>query len=215
MNGNRSEMDQNKAEMQNIKLQKLNLLTQGDFGAFLYDCDGTLADNMQAHKNSYVKAANEFGFELDPALIDELAGWPTIAVVAEMSKRYNVHLDVSLFTNRKGNIFFEEYIEHTEPIPFVVEHLKQHAGEIKIGVVSGGRRHTVEKTLSVLGIADLIETMVCAGETENGKPFADPFLKAAKELGVSPESCMVFEDGEPGVQAAIAAGMKYIRVDKI
>lgn len=201
--------------MNNIKLQKLNLLTQGDFKAFLYDCDGTLADNMQAHKNSYVKAAKEFGFELDPALIDELAGWPTIAVVGEMSRRYQVSLDVNAFTNRKGNIFFEEYIEHTQPIPFVVDHLKQHAGTIKIGVVSGGRRHTVEKTLSVLGIRELVETLVCAGETENGKPYADPFLKAALELGVAPENCMVFEDGEPGVQAAIAAGMQYIRVDKI
>jgi HAD superfamily hydrolase (TIGR01509 family) len=215
MNGNRKEMDQNNKEVEDIKLQKLNVLTQGNFGAFLYDCDGTLADNMQAHKNSYMKAANEFGFELDPSLIDELAGWPTVAVVAEMSKRYKVPLDVSLFTNRKGSIFFEEYIEHTQPIPFVVEHLKQHAGKIKIGVVSGGRRHTVEKTLNVLGIANLVETMVCAGETENGKPFADPFLKAAQELGISPERCMVFEDGEPGVQAAIAAGMSYVRVDKI
>lgn len=201
--------------MDKIKLEKLNLLTRGDFKAFLYDCDGTLADNMQAHKNSYVKAAGEFGFELDPALIDELAGWPTVAVVGEMSKRYNVPLDVAAFTNRKGTIFFEEYIEHTQPIPFVVDHLKEHAGKIRIGVVSGGRRHTVVKTLTVLGILDLVETIVCAGETEQGKPFADPFLKAAHDLGVEPESCMVFEDGEPGVQAAIAAGMQYVRVDKI
>ncbi|RYZ48332.1 MAG: HAD family phosphatase, partial [Sphingobacteriales bacterium] len=177
--------------MDDIKLQKLNLLTKGDFGAFLYDCDGTLADNMQAHKNSYVKAAGEFGFALDPALIDELAGWPTVAVVEEMSRRYQVPLDAGTFANRKGKIFFEEYIEHTQPIPFVVDHLKEHAGKIRIGVVSGGRRHTVEKTLSVLGITHLVETIVCAGETENGKPYPDPFLKAAEELGVAPERCMV------------------------
>src|SRR6218665_4020792 len=201
--------------MDKIKLAKLNLLTQGDFGAFLYDCDGTLADNMQAHKNSYVKAASEFGFDLYPPLIDELAGWPTVAVVGEMSKRYNIDLDVRSFTSRKGSIFFEEYIDHTQPVPFVVDHLKQHAGSIKIGVVSGGRRHTVERTLSVLGILDLVDTIVCAGETEQGKPFPDPFLKAAAELGVDPGRCMVFEDGDPGVQAAIAAGMKSIRIDKI
>lgn len=201
--------------MEDVKLQQLNVLTQGDFGAFLYDCDGTLADNMMAHKNSYVKAASEFGFELDPALIDELAGWPTAEVVGEMSRRYQVPLDVSIFSNRKGSIFFEEYIEHTQPVPFVVEHLRQHVGKVKIGVVSGGRRHTVEKTLTVLGILEWVDTIVCAGETERGKPFSDPFLKAAAALGVAPERCMVFEDGEPGVQAALAAGMHYVRVDKI
>lgn len=201
--------------MDTIKLEKLNQITKGDFQAFLYDCDGTLADNMLAHKNSYVKTASEYGFDMDPAIIDELAGWPTAAVVSEIGKRYNVTLDPTAFSNRKGLIFFEEYIEHTQPISFVVDHLKQHVGKVRIGVVSGGRRHTVEKTLSVLGILDLIETIVCAGETEHGKPFPDPFLKAALELGVDPAKCMVFEDGDPGVQAAIAAGMQSVRIDKI
>lgn len=197
------------------QLKKLTALTQGDYEAFLYDCDGTLADNMQAHKNSYVKAAGEFGFALDPAMIDELAGWPTVEVVTEMSRRYNVSIDITAFTQRKGQIFFEEYIEHTQPIPFVVDHLKQHAGKIKIGVVSGGRRHTVERTLNVLGIHHLVETIVCAGETPKGKPFPDPFLKAALDLGVAPEKCMVFEDGDPGIQSANAAGMQSIRIDRI
>lgn len=197
------------------KLARLTEITTGDYQAFLYDCDGTLADNMMAHKNSYVKTASEFGFDLDPALIDELAGWPTVQVVGEMSTRYKVELDVLQFTTRKGHIFFEEYIEKTQPIPFVVEHLKQHAGKIRIGVVSGGRRHTVEKTLAVLGIDHLVETLVCAGETERGKPFADPFLKAAAELSVLPQHCMVFEDGEAGIQSAIAAGMASVRIDRI
>lgn len=201
--------------MKTEQLEKLTALTQGDYEAFLYDCDGTLADNMQAHKNSYVKAAGEFGFMLDPALIDELAGWPTVEVVGEMSRRYQVALDVTAFTQRKGQIFFEEYIEYTQPIPFVVDHLKQHAGKIKIGVVSGGRRHTVERTLNVLGIRHLVDTIVCAGETPKGKPFPDPFLKAALDLGVAPEKCMVFEDGDPGIQSANAAGMQSIRIDHI
>jgi len=197
------------------KLDKLNLLTQGDFQAFLYDCDGTLADNMQAHKDSYVKTAAEFGFTLDPAVIDELAGWPTVEVVSEIGRRYNIALDPDVFGSRKGHIFFDEYIAHTQPVSYVVDHLKQHAGRVKIGVVSGGRRATVEKTLNILGIAGLIDTIVCAGETLKGKPFPDPFLEAAAALNVAPEHCMVFEDGEPGVQAAIAAGMSYVRIDKL
>ncbi|WP_118950591.1 HAD family hydrolase [Taibaiella helva] len=197
------------------KLDKLNLLTRGDYQAFLYDCDGTLADNMQAHKDSYVKTAAEFGFTLDPAVIDELAGWPTVEVVSEIGRRYNVALDPDVFGSRKGRIFFDEYIAHTQPVSYVVDHLKQHAGRVKIGVVSGGRRATVERTLNILGIAGLIDTIVCASETLKGKPFPDPFLKAAAALNVAPEHCMVFEDGEPGVQAAIAAGMSYVRIDKL
>jgi HAD superfamily hydrolase (TIGR01509 family) len=197
------------------KLAKLNELTKGKYKAFLYDCDGTLADNMGAHKAAFVKVAASHGIKLDDSIIDELAGWPTVLVVEEICKRYSVTLDIPNFAQSKSRLFVEEFISETLPIPFVVEHLKLHAGEIKIGVVSGGSRSTVTKTLSILGIDHLIEVLVCAGETPNGKPFPDPFLYAAKQLGVEPKNCIVFEDGEPGVQAAISAGMDWIRVDQL
>jgi HAD superfamily hydrolase (TIGR01509 family) len=196
------------------KLQALTHLTEG-YDAFLYDCDGTLADNMQAHKDSYVKVAAHHGLDLHPGIIDEFAGLPTVLVVDEINKRYGTSFVPVEFATAKSKLFFEEYIEQTQPIEFVVEHLKAHAGKVRIGVVSGGSRRTVQKTLTVLGILDLVEVLVCAGETPNGKPFPDPFLKAAQELGVAPERCMVFEDGEAGVQAAISAGMKWVRIDKV
>jgi PAT family beta-lactamase induction signal transducer AmpG len=63
-------------------------LTEGRYDAFLYDCDGTLADNMHAHKAAYVKVAANHGLDLDPAIIDEFAGLPTVRVVEEINKRY-------------------------------------------------------------------------------------------------------------------------------
>ncbi|HET7899246.1 MAG TPA: HAD family hydrolase, partial [Flavisolibacter sp.] len=80
---------------------------------------------------------------------------------------------------------------------------------------SGGSRSTVSKTLKTIGVDAYLDVLVCAGETERGKPYPDPFLEAAKLLGVKPQECLVFEDGDPGVQAATEAGMKWIRVDKI
>ena len=203
---------------ENFMLSNYELLLQKitkPYKAFLYDCDGTLADNMQAHKDAYVKTAARYNVALDPALIDELAGWPTIPVVAEINKRYNVDIDPLIFGPEKSTVFFEDYIEHTQPIEYTVRHLKEQVGKAKIAVVSGGSRRTVTKTLTVLGIIDLIDELVCAGETKHGKPFADPFLKAAALLNVAPEECLVFEDGEPGVAAAIAAGMDWVRIDQL
>lgn len=197
---------------------KLTLLTQqsaGDYDAFLYDCDGTLADNMGAHKLSYQAVAKMYGFELDPALIDELAGWPIIAVTEEIKKRYGADFDPAVFTQQKNTLYEGTFINETQPIEFVVEHLRQHVGKVRIGVVSGGTRAAVSKTLRLLGISQLVEVLVCAGETPRGKPYADPFLFAAKQLLVDPARCLVFEDGDPGVQAAEAAGMAWIRIDKV
>lgn len=197
---------------------KLRLLTeksQGDYLAFLYDCDGTLAHNMHLHKAAYVKVAARYGVELDLALIDETAGWPTVKVVDEINKRYGAAIDPAKFAKEKTSVFVNELITETQPVDFVVEHLKNHVGKIHIGVVTGGSRSTVTKTLSILGLHPFIEVMVCAGETPKGKPFGDPFLKAAELLNVDPKKCLVFEDGDPGVKAAEAAGMDWIRVDKI
>ena len=67
-------------------------MTEGDYEAFLYDCDGTLADNMMAHKLAYKEVAANYGIDLDLNLIHETAGWPTVLVAKEISKRYNIPL---------------------------------------------------------------------------------------------------------------------------
>jgi len=185
------------------------------YKAFLYDCDGTLADNMHAHKAAYRKAAEKYGIDLDTSIIDELAGWPTVLITEEINKRYNTQLPPKEFATEKSTIFISEYLPDTLPVDFVVEHLRNHIGNVRIGVVSGGSRRTVTHTLTVIGLIDDIETLVCAGDTERGKPFPDPFLRAAEQLGAAPHECLVFEDGDPGVQAAIAAGMDWVRIDQI
>lgn len=198
-------------------LEKLELLTKrtaGDYEAFLYDCDGTLADNMMAHKLAYEEVAANYGVGLDLNMIDEFAGMPTAIFAKEITKRYGVPLPET-FASEKSQIFIDKYIEKTQPIAYVAEHLKNHVGKVKIAVVSGGSRKTVTKTLTVLGLIDLIDIMVCAGETPKGKPAPDPFLAAAEALGVDPKKCIVFEDAELGVQGAISAGMDWVRVDKL
>ena len=193
---------------------KLSKLTEGDYEAFLYDCDGTLADNMPAHAETYVAIAKQFNVAMDPEIINELAGWPIANVVEELNLRYNATMDPEEFRSRKAQLFQDEYISKVLPIPYVVEHLKANGGRVRIAVVSGGDRIAVQRTLDTIGVSEYVEVLVCAGETPKGKPFADPFLKAAELLGIDPKKCLVFEDGIPGVKAAEAAGMHWVRIDQ-
>lgn len=197
------------------KYDALVKISQDNFKAFLYDCDGTLADNMGAHTETYIRVAAEKGVTIDGAIIDEFAGLPIINVVEQINHRYQTTFDPQEFKEQKYKIFLDEYIEKTQPIDYVVNHLKNHAGQVRIAVVSGSSRIAVEKTLQILGIDHLVKVLVCAGETPHGKPYPDPFLKAAELLGVAPEHCLVFEDGNAGVQAAEAAGMRWVRIDKL
>lgn len=185
------------------------------FKALLYDVDGTLADNMPAHKAAYVAAASEYGIDLDDNIVEELAGWPTIDVAAEIGRRYEKNIDTSAFAKLKSNIFIEQFVRKTKPVDYVLQHLLENVGKKKIGIVSGGSRSTLNITLEVINVIGKFETLVCAGDTPEGKPSPQPFLLAAEQLHVDPIDCLVFEDGDPGVQAAIAAGMSWVRVDKI
>lgn len=203
--------------MTEIELEKYNSLKQiaAPFNTLLFDVDGTLANNIWAHKAAYVEAARAYGIDLDDALIDETAGWPTVAVAAEISRRYHITLDAAKFAQEKSAIFIDKFIHDTLPVHFVRQVLLDSVGSKRIGIVSGGSRSTLSITLEVIGVSGMYEAMVCAGETERGKPFPDPFLRCAELLNVLPNDCLVFEDGEPGVQAATAAGMSWVRIDQI
>ena len=60
--------------------------------------------------------------------------------------------------------------------------------------------------------SDLFDAIVCAEDYEHGKPAPDPFLEAARRLGVEPWACLVFEDSPTGIAAAKAAGMAWVFV---
>ena len=83
-----------------------------------------------------------------------------------------------------------------------------------MAVASGGNRTNVDTSLESIGINELFDTVVTANDKVKPKPFPDIFLEAAKRIGVEPENCLVFEDGDMGIEAAQKAGMPVIDVRK-
>jgi HAD superfamily hydrolase (TIGR01509 family) len=86
-----------------------------------------------------------------------------------------------------------------------------------VSIASGGPRVVVRGMLELTGLAPLFShnnyhVVITPEDVEHGKPAPDMFLLAARRMGVPPEKCLVFEDAEPGMRAAEAAGMKWVRV---
>ena len=69
-----------------------------------------------------------------------------------------------------------------------------------------------EATLGALGIREWFDAVVGADEVQRTKPAPDTFVEAARRLGVDPRHCRAYEDGEPGLDAARAAGMEVVDV---
>ena len=184
--------------------------------AYLYDCDGTLVDSMPTHIQAWVKILQENGCPLSAekisAHITELAGMPGEKVVEVMNERYSLNLNPDEIAEKKETYFFETLIHEVKPILRVVEHLRKHSPHTPVAVVSGGRKIVVEKTLEVAGIRNFFQVIICAEDVKQGKPHPEGFLMAAKKLAVHPHDCLVFEDGELGIQAAKTAGMQFFKV---
>ena len=183
------------------------------YEAFLYDCDGTLADSMVPHIEAWVEAVGRHRVRIPGSLITELAGMPATKTVEEINRRYGSRLDPEKIAQEKEDLFHDHYLHRVTAIDSVVENLKANHGKVKIGIVSGGRTRIVHKTLEMLGIANLVDVVICAEDVAHGKPDPEPYLIAAARLGIHPDHCLVFEDGELGIQSAMNAGMDWVRIE--
>jgi HAD superfamily hydrolase (TIGR01509 family) len=189
------------------------IFPDGPFKAYLYDCDGTLADTMAAHIEAWVEECKAHGVDLEGALIHELAGMPATQTVQEINRRYGSKLDPKEIAQSKEDRFYQHYLNKVKPIPPLVDNLiAAHKLGIRIAVVSGGRKRIVSETLKIIGISHLVEVVICAEDVKNGKPHPEPFLMAAALLNTEPIECLVFEDADLGIESATRAGMKWVRV---
>jgi HAD superfamily hydrolase (TIGR01509 family) len=181
------------------------------FGGYIFDCDGTIADNMPLHYRAWSMAMADFGGEYPEDLFYAWGGRPTAVIVGLLNEKYGLALDVDETVQRKEK-YYLTLIPEVVPVPEVMEIVKSMHGTVPLSVASGGHRELVEATLDVFGIRDLFQAIVCVEDYERGKPHPEPFLLAAKLMSVPPEDCVVFEDSPIGIEAAKAANMAWVHV---
>ena len=186
-------------------------LPEGSFRAYLFDCDGTIADSMPLHYVAWKTILAEWNCPFAEDLFYSWGGRPGTDIVHSLNEMHRLKMPVEDIVHRKEELFLE-LLPQLKPIPDAVEHIQAQHGRIPFAVVSGGRRKSVVNTLTILHLLDKFETIVAAGDYRNGKPAPDAFLVAAERLGVAPKDCLVFEDTAVGIQAATAAGMASVRV---
>ncbi len=187
-------------------------LPDGVYGAYLFDCDGTIVDSMPLHYGAWKKALAEWNCTFDERLFYAWGGTPVAEIVALLNEQQGLKMPVEEVAIRKENIYMMELLPQLKAIPEVVEHIEAQHGRIPFAVVSGSTRESVTASLVTVKLVDRFETLVCAGDYKKSKPDPEAFLMAAGELGVAADRCLVFEDTDMGIQAARAAGMSSVKV---
>jgi HAD superfamily hydrolase (TIGR01509 family) len=174
--------------------------------ALIFDLDGTLADTMPVHFLAYKNILADFGIDFTPELFATLAGVPAVGTILKLNEIFGTNMDAEEIGHYKEREY-EKIMYKMKPVEPVVELMKSYYGKMPMSVGTGGYKRLAWKTMEILGLDKYIGILVSAEEVTRPKPFPDTFLKCAEKMGVKPEVCQVFEDGDLGIQAAAAAGM--------
>lgn len=180
--------------------------------AFIFDLDGVVADTAAAHLRSWRRLADEHGFAFDDAARDAVLGR-----TREDSLRLIVG-DVDAATTAewlqaKQDYFLAELaaMGPDDALPGVVD-LLHDARARGLGIALASSSRNARGVLRQLQIADLFDVVADGATVAHPKPAPDIFLWCAHQLGRRPDECVVFEDANAGIEAAVAGGFGVVAI---
>jgi beta-phosphoglucomutase-like phosphatase (HAD superfamily) len=185
----------------------MEYIVKSNIKGLIFDLDGTLADTMPYHFKGWRNACKKFGADIDPSFLRKHTGSPGWIIADEIIKQCKITgVTPEQIMSEKLIEFYKDH-HLVRPIGPVADIVKKYHGKIPMAVGTGGHREAVEKTLTITGLRKYFEIIVTANDVTNFKPHPETFLKCAELMQVEPKYIEVFEDGDLGIEAAIAAGM--------
>ncbi len=184
--------------------------------AVIFDLDGVIVDTAKYHYFAWKRLATEYGIDLTlehNELLKGVSRMRSLEIILELGGIVLPPDEREAIALRK-NEWFVEYVHQLKPEE-IFEGVKEmlqaaRAKGLKVGLASSSKN--AQTVINLLGIATYFNAMVDGTMIENTKPDPEIFLLAASKLDVPPFQCVVFEDAEAGVEAALAAGMKCVGV---
>lgn len=184
-----------------------------DFEAVIFDLDGSLVDSMWMWKAIDIEYLQGFGIEAPKDLQKEIGGRSFVETAIYFKERFSIPDSIEKIGDDWNRMAFDKYT-HEVPLKdgaFDFLKLCKEKG-IKLGIASSNSTELIEQVLSSHDIRDKFQSIKSGTEVHKGKPAPDIYLLVAKELGVDPKKCLVFEDLVDGIKAARNAGMTVVAV---
>lgn len=180
--------------------------------AVLFDMDGLILDSERALLECWRRASDELALGLD----DEL--WLSMIGVHEAACRDLLHARLPRERAdaliERTNALYDDRVRAGLPTRPGLEPLLDwlDAEAVPRAIATSTLRETAETKLRAAGVRERFHALVAGGDVARFKPAPDVYLAAAEALRTDPRDCLVLEDSEPGVRAALAAGCVPIQI---
>lgn len=180
----------------------------GEIKGYIFDLDGVITDTAEIHYRSWKRLADEEGLSFTREDNEALRGVSRRRSLELLLKGRTLPEEQMLAWMTRKNDYYRQalpQITHDDLLPGVPEFLAeaQKAG-IRLGLGSASKN--AREVLINLGVIDLFTAIGDGYSVVNGKPAPDLFVWVAGGLGLNPQQCIVFEDAEAGIDAALAGG---------
>jgi HAD superfamily hydrolase (TIGR01509 family) len=184
-----------------------------DCAAFIFDMDGLLFDTERLSRRALYAAAEEMKVPLAEDAFLELIGRRMGDITQLLAVRIG---DETVAANliECSEKHYQAFLAEGVPVKEGVAELLAWCAESgkPCAVATSTRTAKAEYKLASANLRGFFQAVVGGDQVEHGKPAPDIYLRAAAALGVAAEQCGVFEDSEPGLRAAHAAGALVVWV---
>lgn len=182
----------------------------------IFDLDGVIVSTDNCHYLAWKRMADEEGIEFDRTINERLRGvsrMESLDIILEKADKEYSEAEKQAMAARKNGYYVELIGSLTENdiLPGAMDMLNglKEKG-IKVAVGSSSRNTPI--ILKQIGLSDFFDAVADGNAIKNSKPDPEVFLLAAKLLNLDPANCLVVEDADAGVQAALAGGMRVLGV---
>jgi HAD superfamily hydrolase (TIGR01509 family) len=183
------------------------------FSAVVFDMDGTLLDTELVFKAIVWEVTRTLGFEMTDVVHGGMVGSSHEATNKLLIEAYGMAFPYEIFDAECRRMMHARMAQSVPVKAGVPEFLKElKARRIPMAVATSSRAPHALTHLGTAGLLDMFQAIVTRDDVVHPKPHPEPYLIAARHLGVVPGSCLAIEDSHSGVRAAHGAGMQTVMV---